>query len=1139
MTLSTDVPVVITPKPFSPTTERLFCREGATVAQILLEAVRGGFLALGDLPRTNVYLDGERLDRGEALDLRPAAGQILNIAVEPAGGGDSQGDKVVETLIAIAVIAVSAFMGNPQGVAMGVSMLIRATLTPRFDNDKLADARNKTPLDGASNSYRPREPMPLALGSGRMVLDVAAMPYTSSENDVVWLRLIFAPHYGACQVDDLKIGETLLEDYPAADIEVEYRLTPGPYTSTLYPNDVFPEGFADELTVTRGAEPIEWEVHTAQPGAEVIELDFTFPQGLKFTKENGGILKNQVQLVIETAEVGTEDWAAQPLNGAPYYDRLGVAVPTGNFYVSAKTNDALFRTASFDADPELHLKVRVRAFDPDNDPPDQGVNKTYWSGIRSINFGSPILDDNLSLVIMKIKSSDDLNGQLPPVSAVVTPIIPVWTGSAWGAAQASGNFAACARWLVTGPAAGNPLTADEVDDSFGQAFELIEANGWDGLVDVREEASQEDVLKRLGAAGRFSTYWNGRALVAVPDWSRPSPRQIFTAKNASSYRYRRAFPDPLHAVMIEFRDLEGLDDEVFVYADGYGPDNAELIETVRPPFACTIERAYRYGRVYLLRRGLQQEVHEWQAGWDTLATTMGDRVLVRHPSILFGLTEATVAARRWAGALVTGVRLDGVATMEEGKSYAIDVRRVDGTIRGIPVVTVPGRQRELVFDTPRTAELSPARGDLLAFGEVDLVTEDLEILDVDASSDMAASIRAVLYIGAEIEALEAEPLPTGLESSLVPKVPPPQPRIIDSTGSPDGVVVAFDIDPIRSDLLKGFTVRWRQSFDPDDPDVTAQDWTPLPSLSPAARQVRTPSLEAFGFDPDDTDSLFEIDVSIQTVFRSGAVSLPGIASRVAGYRFVLPPTNFTALPGNVPAGEGLGSYPVISLSADAVTSGPTRTLEVEFRGSTVTGTESGAPEDWSYLAGLAAATPTGTKRVNGPATYDVRARWSTYDNWKSKWVYQNEVVVTVDLYDTDQVVERAITAINAIFEDDHIDLPHAPTSGVLLIEFTIDTEGGGVIVQTDVEVFTRSGDDFDLLLYIDDVYAGGSSPTGYARKVRYRTGTSASVRNPVTFSHLEEELAAGEHTFRIYGRNATNAGADVDERTLIITEFKR
>lgn len=1130
MTPSSDVPVIITPRPFDPRLERITAPAGVTVAQILLEAVKADYLLLDDLPRTAVYIDGERVDRRTALDVRLEAGQVVNVAVEPAGGGSNEdAGKAAQVLLQIAVVAVSIFVGPWWGLAVALvgQGIINAAWGPKTP-DRLADANDRRALQDASNEFRPRGPMPLMLGSGRAAFDIAAMPYTSNDGDDVYLRLIFGVHYGPCQVTDIKIGETLLEDYPASDYAIEYFLNGETFASTIYPEDVNQENLSDELIVTRTGDPIEWEVHTAPVGVDRIELDFSWPSGLRFNKDNGSILRQQVQLVIETAPVGTEFWASQSLEGAPYYDWHGVAVPTGNFYVDARTNDAVRRTVAFEVDSDTQWKIRVRAFDPDNDDADKSTDSTYWTAVRSIIHGSPVVDSTLSTIVLKLRSSDDLNGTLPTVTGVVTPIVPVWNGSVWTTPAPTGNFAACARWLVTGPAAASPLTAEQVDDSFGAQFDLIEAQGWTGLIPIREETSQEDALRALGMAGRFFTYWNGRALVCVPDWIKATPRQLFTGRNAQGYRFRRTFPDALHAVMVEFRDLEGQDDEVFVYAAGYGPENAEIIETIRPGFACDIDRAYRFGALYLFKRENQTEVHEWSAGWDALATTLGDRVLVRHPSALVGIEDGQVVARRWAGSLVAGVRLDQPVTMEEGQSYALDVRRADMMLRGLAVVTVPGETRVLTFATPLPEEDAPARGDLFAFGELNFVTEDVEVVDVDASSDFAATIRAVPYLGPQMVALEAEALPTGLASSLVPKEPPPVPRVIMATGNVDGAVISFEVDPVRGNFIAGFSVWWRRS-----PDVGLSEqpeaWIPLPTLPPAARQVKTPPLTAFGYNPDDVDSIVEIDVQIRTIFRSGAISLPGYALFVAGYRFVPTPTGFEAVAGTQAAGGGSGYYPVIALSADPVPSGPTATLEVQIRPSLVTGTESGIPEDWTYLAGLDSANPVAVKRVNGPAVYDIRARWRTFDNWNSLWVYENELEVTLDQYDTPQVVEGALFRITS--DQDVGSQVTIPSRG---------SPSGHILIKT--MAFEVDDAESKFTIHLSSLYESSNSNISYIwLKIGqiapvWATSGSADMTNadktylvtaysgPVTVTFSFSGLNPGINTLEIHG-GSTGSGS--------------
>lgn len=80
------LPIVVTPEAFGRDAFGLTVVEGLTVRAMLVEAVKTG-LPVESLNRTEIYVDGERLDRETALDHVLAADQVVNVVVEPMGGG--------------------------------------------------------------------------------------------------------------------------------------------------------------------------------------------------------------------------------------------------------------------------------------------------------------------------------------------------------------------------------------------------------------------------------------------------------------------------------------------------------------------------------------------------------------------------------------------------------------------------------------------------------------------------------------------------------------------------------------------------------------------------------------------------------------------------------------------------------------------------------------------------------------------------------------------------------------------------------------------------------------------------------------------------------------------------------------------
>lgn len=65
-------------------------------------------------------------------------------------------------------------------------------------------------------------------------------------------------------------------------------------------------------------------------------------------------------------------------------------------------------------------------------PDDQAYTDSYISSVRSVKELPPIAPDKpISLIELKIKATDQLNGAVSNLSCIVTSILPVWNGSSW------------------------------------------------------------------------------------------------------------------------------------------------------------------------------------------------------------------------------------------------------------------------------------------------------------------------------------------------------------------------------------------------------------------------------------------------------------------------------------------------------------------------------------------------------------------------------------------------------------------------------------------------------------------------------------------------------------------------------------
>jgi hypothetical protein len=992
------VPVAVTPRPFtsaSPTF--LEVAAGSTVKAALVEAVRSGVLPSDDLARTlaatRILIDGEVLDRESALDRQIQPGQIVAIDVCGAGGGGGSKD-IGQVLLTLAVIAVSAWVGGPAGAGLGlksaflrtvasatVMALGQAAVAALYAPDVEAQAKtaDRFALQGASNQYRPWAPFPLALGEVVVAPDFAAKSFTQTQGDDVWLRFILGLHYGPCEVSELKIGDTLVSSMGAGDVQTVEHLTPGPRTFSLYPNDVDQLDLQEKLEAdTTAATAV---IRAASSEGERFEFDFFLPAGLHYQKDDGRRESATVALTVRSRPVDQ--------NGTPTGD--GSWSAAGSWTLRSTTKEP-WRVTKTVARPlgryEFEVKRSVRI-----DMNDKRRDEVIFTAIRAIAFRKPIVDETLSIIEIAVRATALNQGTLAPVTCRIKPKCQTWNPATqtWTAPVATSNPAALARWVTTGPASAVPLTSAQADARLRTWSVLCDTYDWKAGIYLTEVRSQSDVLALLESAGRAGVFWDGAQLAAAPWVEKPAPRQLFTGENLRNHRWQILYPEPVHALRVEFQNLDegGAPDELYVYADGYaetagpGIDAASLIEALRLEGQKTPERAYRDGRWALGQRKLQRRIDSWEADIEHLASSYGDRVRVVYGK----LEEASglrVRCRRWSGSSVAGLRLAGPVRFEPGVSYAVDLRRDGGLDVAVPVVNPASSEavetREITFTAPRTAGASPQAGDLIAFGQAALISEDVEIIGVEPAEGLSARLTAMRYVAPELMAGETGPIPEIVSRLTRARMAsPPAPRLLGVQADPQGVRVSFDLPPWAGAPIAGFAARWR-------PSPAAGDdagWLTLPPLDPSARVLVTPPPRALAAELGDVEGETRIDIELRAFTEAGQSSpAPLIVSGILVRSEPFTPLGLTVSPATRPAPDG-SSHAVLVVALDPLAVAEGVDILLECRRSPVGGT----PDAWE-AAGLAldVRNPTGdVLGLRGGERYGFRAALRDGAGWVSAW----------------------------------------------------------------------------------------------------------------------------------------------------------
>lgn len=269
----------------------------------------------------------------------PLAGDRVEFRIAPRGGG---GIRMVLTLAVMAAAAwVSggaaiggvAMLGSTSAaiggavVATAGMMLVNAIAPIRPpSSSNSGQGRSLLGLNGGGNQENPYGAIPVVLGTSRFTPPLAAEFHTSSNGSERFLHILLLWGYGPLSVDYIEIGDTPLSAYE----EVKHLTVTGAEVNyseqlrqvmALYGKDT------DELSVGVDMRKADlWVERTTAIDADVIELVFSWPQGLHGIGANSGsLLERDTKLDIEWRKSDQVGW--NNVNGA--------AVPAKRIIMSA------------------------------------------------------------------------------------------------------------------------------------------------------------------------------------------------------------------------------------------------------------------------------------------------------------------------------------------------------------------------------------------------------------------------------------------------------------------------------------------------------------------------------------------------------------------------------------------------------------------------------------------------------------------------------------------------------------------------------------------------------------------------------------------------------------------------------------
>jgi hypothetical protein len=739
--------------------ERLVVRimAGQTLDQMIATLV----LEESDREHIAAFIGGDYIPQELWAKTRPKSGASIYLRVtlqDPVSMIAILASAVAPT-IATAIfptLVAGSFLASVAGaaIAMAITYAASALFGPRptsVNNRKESPSYN---LSAARNGLTPYAPVPVVLGTHRMVPPYGATPYTEIVGNDQFLRFILVWGYGPVDVSSIKIGNTDIADY--TDVEMEHDFAGSSPTLGLYPADASQEDLSIRLTDA-------YVARTTALNTTEFGLTVTFPMGLFKAGDNGGRQNFSVQIIGQYRLVGSGTWLAW--FDQTYTDKIGQAkrvsqrktgLASGQYEIQIKRGD-----------------VEKNLTNP------KKVDRADWTDLRSFNTNAiPINLTGVAKSAFRIKATDQLNGIVQQLNALVSLKIPTWDGSAWTTSTSvTSNPAAIYRYVLKGAPNKKPVAAANINDAqLGAWFTFCATNGlaFDQVLDF--QLSVRDILQDVSNAGKASPAYVDDKWTVVIEQTRSTIVQHFTPRNTRNFAGRILYNEIPEALRIRFfnKNADYREDERVVFDDGFNEANATTYQVIDLPGQTNPDNVYKLGRHYIAAARLRPELFTFEVDIEHLVALRGDLCRLTHDVPSIGQMSGRVVSRS-ANTIV----LDELVTREAGKTYTLRVRTtITNTSLALTVAAV-GTTVTSATVIVTSGGTSVNAGDLFQFGEQSLESLEVLVAGIEYIDDLGASVTCVPYSPEIYSSATTIPAYTTVLSTPVSAsfVGPPRPTI--------------------------------------------------------------------------------------------------------------------------------------------------------------------------------------------------------------------------------------------------------------------------------------------------------------------------------------------------------------------------
>lgn len=757
------VDVRFTRNPLAGAVDRRVLPDGLTVRGIIDQVTHGA-------AHHDVFLVREGCEwqvRPEYFErVRPKPGTI--VVVRPHTGASalvSLGASFLVTTFGIGATAATIISGV--AIAAVAYIATRALMPSPVNSSASGDPNNPT-IRGLQNGYpTANSPVPMVLGRRRMAAVKSATGYSELVGQRVFRRERMTFGVGPVALEDLKIGTTPIHNFSGVSIQLRNvdqteTLARIPQlanmnvewlddadTMTLYSRDIFEDAEGAKLDHNVAV------IRSTPADTLSARVHFYFAGLVKIDDDN--------QKLSRSRKIGIY---YRPASG-------GAWTTVSEKWYQGKTT-ATLRFGEFIQFPsagEYEIKViRLSADDDDL----QVRDDSYLEAIHSEAPGTLPSPSGVAEIALRVKATDQIQGQLDPINAVVNQMAPRWDGATWTDPEPIRHPADIYVELLRGKMRKRAQADASIDLASILAWKTANpAWAYDQVVLGSMQLRQ--VIDEVLAAGLAMYALKDGQHSLITDQSKEPAVQVFTPRNVANLESNTTFPAEVHGLRVPFiaEDADWGRDEVVVYANGYDENTATpaLIETAEPGgFVVTsdgdVTNVAKWAYYHLAQVRTRPTELSFDTELDHLMCGRGDPVIFQADLLSNSFGQGRILSiLRGGGGDLTHIRLDDVLNDGDGFTAHLLLRSSGGVIQYLAATYDAGTDYWVVSAGSGVRDGGTFDDSVVAVGDLATIfeheTEPQKWLVKEIAPDFGERARVTLVEASEV-ALDdlSRPLPT-------------------------------------------------------------------------------------------------------------------------------------------------------------------------------------------------------------------------------------------------------------------------------------------------------------------------------------------------------------------------------------------